>query len=89
MIGGSYEKKGFTLIELVVVIALIAILAVTLAPRLRNQIAKAKDTEAISALGALRTLSETYYADEQVVPYGEYQVVKIILVKSRPMIQSG
>ena len=64
------KKNGFTLIELVVIIALIAILAVTLAPRLRDQMAKAKDTEAISALGALRTLSETYYADEQESPYG-------------------
>ncbi len=62
------KKNGFTLIELVVVIALIAILAVTLAPRLRDQIAKAKDSKAIATLGSLRTLSEVYFADFEESP---------------------
>lgn len=69
------KKNGFTLIELVVVIALIAILAVTLAPRLRDQIAKANDSKAIATLGSLRTLSEVFYADFQktVVDYAAEQ----------------
>ncbi len=64
------KRKGFTLIELVVVIALIAILAVTLAPRLRDQIAKANDAKAIAALGSLRTASEIYFSDNSKVPGG-------------------
>ena len=59
------KKKGFTLIELVVVIALIAILAVTLAPRLRDQIAKAKDAKCIAVLGALRTNTQVFFAERE------------------------
>lgn len=57
------KKKGLTLVELIVVVALIGILSVVLAPRLRNQIAKSRDAKAIALLGALRGASEAYHAD--------------------------
>ncbi len=71
------KKKGITLVELVVAIALIAILAVTLAPRLRDQVAKAQDTKALAILGSLRTLSESYYAENQVKPFGSSVPLKV------------
>ena len=64
------KKKGFTLTELVVVVALLGILAIVFAPRLRDNLAKAKDAKVISLLGALREASEAYYADTGTYPYG-------------------
>ena len=49
------KSNGFTLIELLIVIAIIGILATTLAPKLRRELAKAKDAKAVAVLGAVRT----------------------------------
>jgi prepilin-type N-terminal cleavage/methylation domain-containing protein len=63
------KKKGFTLIELVVVVAIILLLAATLAPKLRKEVAKARDAKAVAVLGAIRTATSVYVADQGVVPY--------------------
>lgn len=59
------KSNGLTLIELVVVIALIALLSIIGYSRIKDQIAKAKDVKAISVLSTLRLSSELYYATKQ------------------------
>jgi type IV pilus assembly protein PilA len=58
------NKKGFTLIELMIVVAIIGILAAIAIPNFMSYQCKARQTEAKTALGTLRTLQETYYAQE-------------------------
>ncbi len=66
--GKVMKRKGFTLIELVVVVAIILLLAATLAPKLRKEVAKARDAKAVAALGSLRTAVNIFYSDKGKVP---------------------
>lgn len=49
------NKKGFTLVELIVVIAILAILALILIPAITGYIAKAEDSRVDSSASALYT----------------------------------
>jgi len=55
LVGGN---EGFTLIELLVVIAVLGILAGIAVPRLTGVTDRAKKTEAVSALGSIKTAIE-------------------------------
>jgi type IV pilus assembly protein PilA len=57
------NKKGFTLIELMIVVAIIGILAAIAIPNFMTYQCKAKQSEAKSILGAIRTAQEAYYAE--------------------------
>jgi type IV pilus assembly protein PilA len=57
------NKKGFTLIELMIVVAIIGILAAIAIPNFMNYQCKARQTEAKTALGTVRTLQEAYIAE--------------------------
>lgn len=64
MIKALREKKGgFTLIELMIVVAIIAILAAIAIPNYLNYRYKARTSEAKSNLGAINTLEEAYAAE--------------------------
>lgn len=60
------KSKGFTLIELMIVVAIIAILAAIAIPQYRKFQLKSKTSEAKTNLGAIRTCEEAYSAEHDV-----------------------
>jgi type IV pilus assembly protein PilE len=59
------KKKGFTLIELMMVVAIVAILAAVAFPQYTNYIQRGKITEATSSLSELRLRAEKWFADNR------------------------
>ena len=60
-------RKGFTLTELIVVIVIIGVLAAIAVPAMTANIDRAKRSEAIAAMGALRTAQKLYYSEHSSV----------------------
>ena len=59
------NRKGFTIVELVIVIAVIAVLATVLVPTFGNVIAKANNTALIQEIKNEHTNYVTHYADKE------------------------
>ena len=62
------NQKGFTLIELMIVIAIIGILAAIAIPQFASYRRKAYNSAALSDLKTVKTTLEAYYADNQFYP---------------------
>jgi type IV pilus assembly protein PilE len=60
------KNKGFTLVELMIVVAILSILVGIAAPMYRGYISSAKRSEATANLETIRLLQEQYYADNKV-----------------------
>ena len=60
------RSKGFTLIELMIVVAIIAILAAIAIPQYKKFQLKAKTSEAKTNLGSIRSCEEAYAAENDV-----------------------
>jgi len=58
------SRKGFTLIELMVVILIVGILAAVAVPIMRGRIDAAKWSEANASAGSIRTAVRTYIAEK-------------------------
>ena len=64
---------GFTLIELMLVVAIIGLLAAIAIPKFGNLVTKAKEAAVKGKLGSLRSAISIYYADnESVYPRGYF-----------------
>ena len=61
-------QKGFTLIELMIVVAIIGILAAIAIPQYQNYIAKSQVTRAVAETAALKTAVEACLNDGQTAP---------------------
>ena len=64
----KYLQKGFTLIELMIVVAIIGILAAVAIPAYQDYTARAQVTEAVELLSGGKTSNAEYYADKGVWP---------------------
>jgi prepilin-type N-terminal cleavage/methylation domain-containing protein len=53
-------RKGFTLIEVLIVVIILGILATIAVPQFRRMVARSRTAEAYSTLGAIKTAQEIY-----------------------------
>ena len=61
-------QKGFTLIELMIVVAIIGILAAVALPAYQDYTARAQVSEAVSLAGGQKAAVAEYYADKGAMP---------------------
>ena len=62
------SRKGFTLIELMVVILIVGILAAVAIPMMKGRIDSAKWSEGKAAMGTIATGLRAYAAEKQAIP---------------------
>lgn len=68
------SSKGFSLVELMVVVAIIGILATIAVPQIQKFIAKSRQAEARSALGTYYTAQKTFFSEYSVYYPGFGQI---------------
>ncbi len=77
------NKKGFTLVELLIVIAIIGILASALLVSLGGARATARDARRISDLRQVQSALELYYAKSGEYPSGDWTAMEAAIVGAK------
>lgn len=75
------NNKGFSLVELIVVIAIMAVLVGVLAPQLIKYVEKSREATDIQTCDNIATALKTYYADEEVAASATPTTVTVTLDK--------
>ena len=78
------RQRGFTLIELMVVISIIVILMSVAIPRYQNSILRARETVLRADLHAMRTVIDQYTLDKQRAPESLQELVEAKYLKEIP-----
>lgn len=60
---GLIQNRGFTLVELMIVVAIIAILAAIAIPSYTKYVRSARATEAVSNLASIQSFEESYFSE--------------------------
>ncbi|MDQ7009862.1 MAG: prepilin-type N-terminal cleavage/methylation domain-containing protein [Candidatus Gracilibacteria bacterium] len=68
------NKKGFTLIEIMIVIVIISLLAVTLVPKLTGAQARARDASRTASLVAMKAVLTAYFDDYSEYPLNPHSI---------------
>jgi len=87
--GEAMERKGFTLIELMIVIAIIIILAAIAIPNYLRMTERAKVSAIESDMKAIATALETYNTDWTQYPVGDWPACKAELTGTGTLNVSG
>ena len=82
-------QKGFTLIELMIVVAIIGILAAVAIPAYQDYTARAQVTEAVELLSGGKTPMAEYYADKGAWPAAAGSVMGNLVGKYTSVIAIG
>ncbi len=59
------SKKGFTLVELMIVVVIVGVLAAVAIPMYRTNVKKAMATEGVALVGTVRTAQRVYFAEHE------------------------
>ena len=60
----SFTRNGFTLVELIVVVSILAILAGALIPRITNRMAQSRDAQRLADIRTIKSAVDQYFVDK-------------------------